>query len=487
MVIGEQIDANLDLRRPRPPHAPIEPDHESFVWLTPPWSPPSRICASTCWSSSRPAGEATTDQIDQLRAEDERWRLLLEDLIIESERGLTAAQSITGPERDQVLADFEGRRRSFRSSLARLTGEPDPILDAEREAQGLAPTERHDPSIIGVRALQVSWSPGRVVVWAAGPEALPAGYDDLRDLLATAGALGRRLHAPRAGGAARRDLRRRARRAGGRHPRVARGDRCRCRPRRRSRGRERPRVRARSTDPIGASLRWLGSVAIWAVHLTMQGSVVPLVKQRQRSRRGNDGAGSYTVRWAPALVDPARLKAVADAMPGSVTAIDAGVDARAVTRSALTGMVDAICRDAASGSRCPPPRPGPAPARDVAEAFLARLDGSQFDAPARLGGELVGDLERWASPVTAQNIVRLVVQLDPPDDGGAWHLAVLGPGQEQPAAVPVEVALVNAGQQRREHRAAADPPRAPAARRCTGPAATAGARSSSARTRPGSS
>ena len=353
-----------------------------------------------------------------------------------------------------MVADFDSRRMSLRSSLARLTGEPDPVLDAQRAASGLAPIEMNDPTILGVRALQTSWSPGHVVIWAAGPEVPAAGYDDLRDLLESAGAPSAAFgpHAPVslpdgtfadalvapigdilgwlvATGAESARLTEAEEAAAAGRPAPADGS-----------------VLA-SPVPIGASLRWLGGVAIWAVHLTMQGAVVPLVKQRQRNRRANDGGSSYSVRWAPALVDPVRMKVVAEAMPGAVTAIDSTVDARAVTRSALTGMVDAICRDAAKRVEVPAAPPRPRTSSDVAEAFLARLDGSPFDAPARLGAELVGDLERWAKPVTAQNVVRLIVQLDPPDEGGAWHLAVLAPAKNN-RLQSVEVAMVNAGQQR---------------------------------------
>ena len=76
-------------------------------------------------------------------------------------------------------------------------------------------------------------------------------------------------------------------------------------------------------------------------------------------------------------------------MPGSVLAIDPSVDARALTRSALTGMVDAICRDSARWIEVPAPPPSVRTAADVTEAFLARLDGSAFDAPLRVAGELV--------------------------------------------------------------------------------------------------
>src|SRR4051794_7673970 len=134
------------------------------------------------------AGEATSEQLELLQADADTWLITLERLILETERGLDSVRSLTGPERDQVVADFETERTMLRKSLARLRGEPDPVLEAERQAQGLAPTEIHDPSILGIRALQTSWSPGRVVIWAAGPEAVPAGYDDLRDLLAAVGA-----------------------------------------------------------------------------------------------------------------------------------------------------------------------------------------------------------------------------------------------------------------------------------------------------------
>ena len=61
-------------------------------------------------------------------------------------------------------------------------------------------------------------------------------------------------------------------------------------------------------------------------------------------------------------------------------ALDPSVDARALTRSALTGMVDAICRDSARRIEVPAAPPIVRTANDVTEAFLARLDGSAFDA-----------------------------------------------------------------------------------------------------------
>ena len=144
-------------------------------------------------------------------------------------------------------------------------------------------------------------------------------------------------------------------------------------------------------DDVGASVRWLGRVAIWAVELTARGAMVPLL--RQRTRRGGErerlerfvlGALDARARRP----DAARTHGV-ETMPGSVLALDRKVDARALTRSALTGMVDAICRDGARRLEVPAPPPSVRTATDVAEAFLGRLDGSAFDAPVRIAGEIV--------------------------------------------------------------------------------------------------
>ena len=60
-------------------------------------------------------------------------------------------------------------------------------------------------------------------------------------------------------------------------------------------------------------------------------------------------------------------------------------------------MVDAICRDGARRLEVPAPPPRVRTANDVAEAFLARLDGSAFDAPVNIGGEIV-DAHRALGP-----------------------------------------------------------------------------------------
>jgi superfamily II DNA or RNA helicase len=201
---------------------------------------------------------------------------------------------------------------------------------------------------------------------------------------------------------------------------------------------------AGQVEGVGASVRWLGRVAIWAVELTARGSMVPFLKQRtRRGGSARDSNGSYSVRWTPALVDPLRLTRLIETMPGALLALDTDVDARALTRSALTGMVDAICRDGARQLETMAPPPSVRTATDVAEAFLGRLDGSAFDAPTRVAGEVASRIERWGRSVTGER-GRLIVRLDPPDDSRGWYLAVFAPGARG-EPLPIEQAIVNAG------------------------------------------
>jgi hypothetical protein len=278
----------------------------------------------------------------------------------------------------------------------------------QHQGQGQQQQPR-EPEVIepGVVRLQLSWEPGRVVAWAGGPGCPTASAEEVAKFLAEA-------EAPAAPWTSHQDVA------------VPGGD--------KAAAVSAPvgevlgwLVAAGSgdvRDDVGPSVRWLGKVAMWAVELAARGAMVPVLRQRRRrsgSSRGDHA--SYAVRWTPALVDPDRLADVVDAMPGSVAALDPSVDARAVTRSALTGMVDAIGRDSARRIEVPAAPPVVRTGNDVTEAFLARLDGSAFDAPTRVAGELVSRAEQWSRSVTREH-APLIVRLDPPDRTGVWDLEV---------------------------------------------------------------
>jgi len=349
------------------------------------------------------AGDATEAQRAMLEGHRVEWRTGLARLLRETEANLVKVRTLTGPERDQVVADFERERSVLASALSRLNGVKAETVD-ERTLDGP-----------GEVRLQASWSDGRVVVWAAGPGTEPASDDELGERLSE-------VEAP----------------AGGWWPHDPVPLPSKERAPARAIGipqalgwlvtvgaKDRP-------DGVGASVLWLGRVAVWAVDFVARGAIIPTLKST---------GSSFAVQWAPALVDRAKLDALSRAMPGPVAALDR-TDPRSLTLDILGATVDAIVRDAAGRLELPAPPPVVRTAADVAEAVVTSLDGSPFDAPARLAAPLAERLERWAEAVRGPVDARLVVQLDPPDKGGAWFLSVLGPGQDG-RLVPLEVALVD--------------------------------------------
>ena len=113
------------------------------------------------------AGDASEAQRAMLEAHRVEWRAGLARLLRETEANLVKVRALAGPERDQVVADFEQERSLLASALGRLNGVRTETVD-ERTLDGP-----------GEVRLQASWSAGRVVMWAAGPGTEPASDDDL--------------------------------------------------------------------------------------------------------------------------------------------------------------------------------------------------------------------------------------------------------------------------------------------------------------------
>lgn len=370
------------------------------------------------WVGAEADGSATPEQIEALESDRQLWRTTLHRLLVDVDQAVEHARRQSGDGAQQVLADLRAEQQCLAAAWERLTGEIDetpPEVDQP---------EVDDQVVVGPVQIQVSWEPGRVIAWAAGPGTPAATIDELTDMLAAVGA-------PSSGWT--------------RHGSVTLPD-----------GSTAPALgiavgdilgwlvaagAGQAAADVGVSGRWLGRVALWAVETVAAGAMVPLLRQRKRGKGGTDSAGSYSVRWTPALVNQRKLRDFATAMPGTVLARDPKADPRAVTRSVLTSMVDAIGRDAAKRVEVPAAPPQPRTSADVAEAYLALLDGTSFLAPTRIAGEMVGRIEKWGSPVTG-NHPHLIVQLDPPDSGDAWNLAVLVPIEEG-TLVSVEEAIAH--------------------------------------------
>jgi len=371
------------------------------------------------------SGEATAEDRALLEANKDLWRDTLERLLDDTEDGLDSVRSLTGPERDQVVADFEQERDRLAAALNRLLGVPAP---------GAGPNA--GAALLPVSRLQVSWASGQLVAWVGGPGVAPLAASDVRTWLGDAGAnttwndhggvtipggpkapavsapvrgvLGWLLamaaqptdgDAPASGAAIDGD--------------AIDGD-----------------APVSMADRIGPSVAWLALMAKWAVDLVAQGRMVPHLESHKGSKRPGDRV-ALAVRWSPALIDARRLTEMARTLPGVVAALEDRPEPAPFTRAILSEMVHAICIEGTARLEMPAVPDLPAGAPEAAEALLSRLDGTPFFPSKRVGVELANRLDRWAKPVTHAAGVRLIVQLDPPDDGDAWMLKVLVDGVDR--------------------------------------------------------
>jgi superfamily II DNA or RNA helicase len=359
------------------------------------------------------AAEATAEQLQMLNEHRAEWRWTLERLLHDTDEQLEAVRRLDGEERSQVVADFEAERDRLEAALRSLVG-----TDHDAPAPVLLESA-------GEVRLQASWAAGRLVVWAAGPGTEPASADELAAML-DAQELSRSGWSP--------------------HPPVKLPS-----------GEGAPalalpvgdalgwlmRVGAGHDDPtIGSSVTWLGRVAVRAVRLVADGAIVPTLRTRRRGRnQGSDGDRiELSVRWVPARLGATEVDELAAALPGPVTALER-TEARQLTQTVLSSIVNVIATSAAKRLSTAAPPPDPRDPVSIAESVVTRLDGSAFEVPAKAGAEIAKRMDRWSASVTTPSDARLVVQLDPPDRDGAWFLSVSGPDPDG-QLVPLEVALI---------------------------------------------
>jgi hypothetical protein len=211
----------------------------------------TRALESAAWAAAE--GTATPAQLAQLEADPVGWRRTLERLLDDVEDQLEAVRLIEGPERDQVVADFEQELARLEAAYDLLTKVSDPV----------AAIAAADPA--GEVRLQASWSAGNVVVWAAGPDAPPADNGQLADRLEEIGGpkLGWSLHPdillPSGERAAALSI-----------------------PVDESLGWLAAVGGGLGRTGVGASVTWLGRVAVEAVRLVARGDVVPTLRGTKR-------------------------------------------------------------------------------------------------------------------------------------------------------------------------------------------------------------
>src|SRR5207248_3305079 len=142
--------------------------------------------------------------------------------------------------------------------------------------------------------LQASWAAGKIVVWAGGKGAKPADGEELADRLEAAGAPAEGWNV---------------------HPAVVLPT-----------GERADALSLPVGDglgwlvALGASVAWLGRIAVWGVQLLARGSAVPTLRSERTSGRGD--RVTARVHWVPALADRQRVNALARTMPGTILAVE---------------------------------------------------------------------------------------------------------------------------------------------------------------------
>ena len=315
------------------------------------------------------------------------------------------------PSSDEPKADESATTTRTRTrTRTRVRMDPRPTRPHQAESPngqsssaGDAPAASDEPQ--GKPQLQLSWHGGRLIAWAAGPGADGEELPAIRERLKAAGAdpsswtehrpvpLPNGTHAP----------------ALSAPPAVTLGW-----------------LAGLGTtagdDELGVSVTWLGLAAALAIRLVADGRMVP---QLEKVADAGGNRSKFAVRWVPTLIDQEDLSGLSRSMPTAVTVFDRRTGSQQVTTRLVTGMVDAICTDAAARVEVPAPPPQPRTTVDVAETVLTRLDGSVFEASHQAGTEVAKSLKQWSRGVTGDATLKLIVELDPPDEADVWVLRTL--------------------------------------------------------------
>ncbi len=193
---------------------------------------------------------------------------------------------------------------------------------------------------------------------------------------------------------------------------------------------------------LGDSAVWMRTVCLVAVDLVARGRTVPLLRRiRSPRNRSKPDTGTFSVKWQPAVLATGVLSQLADSLPASVKALTPNADPKALIEEVLGTTVSALMHNVTARIEVPQAPHDPRTRAELIEAYLASMAGERFTASASVGSELTRRLDQWARPVTTPVRYPLLVQLDEPDEAGAWHMSVLAPGPNN-ALDPVEVAMV---------------------------------------------
>ncbi len=374
---------------------------------------------TTIWSIVD--GVASDEDLARFHDDERASLVVLDRLIVEAEDDLLAVRNIRGDEREQVVADFTDTLERLTATAARLrpTAPLGFVADPRPEpANRREPVVRSEERVVveeravevitpGEVELQASWSAGQIVVWAAGRGTEAETNDALASRLES-------IDGPAQGW----EL----------HPMVALPAGVKAEalsiPVKAALGWLVAVAAAPERVGVGASVHWLGRVALEGVRLIARGSIVPSVKVNDVRGRGDQEQGAEAiVRWTPALLDTVPVDVLAAAMPGTVSVVT-GRDARNTVIEVITAVVQAIVAESIERMELPAPPASLRTAFDLEHVVVAHMNGKPFGARPELLRDLSRRVDGWSRTVTEVGRTRLVVELNAPEPGGVWLLNV---------------------------------------------------------------
>lgn len=368
-------------------------------------------------------GLASSADLAYLSERQDAWVESLWRLLDDAEARLASARkNLRGAERSIVLEDLDAECWRIDAGLTELVGPPlESELISTLDANG---SQEFAEPYVGSVQLQLSRYDGRIVAWASGHRQRPESHEMV---LARIKELG--------GVTADWDMRATFKIPGsGRANTVS-------APIEKVIGWLAPLGRIANTEELGTSVTWMGYATAVAIKGVAEGRFVPqLIQSKRRRKDPPSNRSTFRIRWVPALIEPDVLAGLVRSVPGAAMLGSREQEKEKFTVAALADLTDAIVSFSASQLETPAAPPEIDTRNDISEATVAHLGGAPFLAPTKPGGELVRRLNQWVFPVLGPIEVRLVVQLDPPDESGAWHVAVLCPNEEG-NLIPAEVAI----------------------------------------------
>ncbi len=366
---------------------------------------------------------SSDEDLRKLQNNQTQWIEVLFRLLEHADQSISRVRrKYRGAARRTVLDDLNAEADKIDKVLTGLLGPAPAPEPSKSNGYGLESTNSN---------LQLAWRDGRLVAWLGAYKSRPEGHDEIIDRLTELGAnsiewsAAEDLQLPDEGKA----------------PSIsapissALGWLV-------SLGSDRP-------EDVGVTAIWMGSVTGLAVQLVMEGKIYPVLHEVNGTRNDDTGDALFHIRWAPALIDISAHADLVSSTPGAAMVACEETDRHRFVGKVLADLTDSIVRMAASQVDLPYAPSEITSREDFGEMLVAALDGMAFRGDADAGSDIARRLSQWAVPVTGIEKLQLVVQMDTPDESGAWLTKVLVPNDDE-GLEPIEVTINTGSETRRK-------------------------------------